>query len=612
MIQLRVYRNEKTIDQWNFKGRMIGSDNPFYCDINGDGLKEIFLFNYKDGGIFLNVFNAITKDTLIIDRFISEYKPISSRTDCGIHLCGFFDTNNDGIKEVFFSISTSFSIYPRIMIVYEPMSDKIIMSKNGCSIIENPVAYDLNNDGKLEFFGKSAAVGNCNTSSKFSDHFSWLMVFDNKMNFLFEPVQVGYYTSLLYTKPFTIGNKKNIIAFNLYEGDKDYESYFALFNQYGEMIKKKLIVQAVDLKSANLFQHTNDFQNVYLIKSNGEIERIDENLNLIQVSKNIALNNSTAFSLDVDLDDENEVIIYPNGFEQLIITRNDFSNPVTLNIPGSKQIQSHSLILNGEKQPTLYVESRDYGYHFNYYKNPRYFLKYFIYMGIYVVIILFIWMIQKTQRYRVAQKFEAEKQMASLQLKAIKNQVDPHFTLNVINSIGSLIYKKDKDKADYVFAKYSKLLRSTLLNSERIVTTLAEELEYAKTFLDLEKFRYGDKFIYEIKIDENINQSMKIPRMLIHTFVENAIKHGIKHLDADGKIEILAHKNGEITTIKIVDNGIGRAKAKELTEFSTGKGLRIIDQIIEMYYKWEGEKIAYEIIDRNGQGTEIIITVSYE
>ncbi len=103
-------------------------------------------------------------------------------------------------------------------------------------------------------------------------------------------------------------------------------------------------------------------------------------------------------------------------------------------------------------------------------------------------------------------------------MRSIKNQMDPHFTLNIINAIGSLFYKRDNKRADYVFGKYSKLLRTMVTNSDKIITTLSEELEYVKDFLDLELFRYDNKFIYEVKIEEGVNLNLDIPKTLSSYF----------------------------------------------------------------------------------------------
>lgn len=609
LVQLKVYEKEKVIDQWNFKGRLVVSNNPVYGDINADGLKEMMIFTYHDGQVFLNAINPFTLETLVTNKFIVSYKPISKTTDCGINLFGFYDENNDGFNEIYFSILTGYSINPRVMFAFDYINDALYSSNNGYNIVEEPVGYDLDNDNKLEFFGNSVAVGNSKPSVKFSDYFSWLMVFNEKMEFEFEPVQIGYYPSHSYIKPFIIDDKKRIIIFNKYQGNQNHKSFLALYNGKGKKIKEKTFENFVEIKDAELFQHKDDYSKVFMIHANGKISEIDSNLNIVPKLQLNTVSDIYALSIDIDNDTVNESVLFPRGLEKIIIFRHDFSSPAIINGPVPEKIDTYSLKQNGNEKPVLYLQYNNIGCYYLYEENPFYSFKYLFYAGIYGVLFLLVWGIQKTQRYRIEQKFEAEKSMASLQLKAIKNQVDPHFTLNIINSIGSLIYKNDKDKADYVFGKFSKLLRSTLLNSERIITTLAEELEYVKNYLDLEKFRMNEKFTYEINLDDSINQTMKIPRMLIHTFVENAIKHGIKHLDSFGKIEIIGSKNGSTTTIKIIDNGIGREKAKELSEFSTGKGLRIIDQIIELYHKLENKKIFYEINDREKQGTEVVVTL---
>ena len=251
---------------------------------------------------------------------------------------------------------------------------------------------------------------------------------------------------------------------------------------------------------------------------------------------------------------------------------------------------------------------------FLYSKNYLFFLKYPFYAGIYVAIFLMIWFVEKIIKRRTELKFETEKRIAELQLKSIKNQLDPHFTLNIINSIGSLFYKKDNEKADYVFSKYSKLLRSTILNSDKIVTTLADELEYVENYLELERFRSDGKFSWELKVDTNIDKQIKIPKMLIHTFVENSIKHGLRHLEKAGKLSISISDNFDSSKIIIQDNGVGRRRANEIEFGNTERGLKILDQILDLYFNLMKVKITYNIedlidYDKNSLGTEVNIEI---
>jgi len=150
-------------------------------------------------------------------------------------------------------------------------------------------------------------------------------------------------------------------------------------------------------------------------------------------------------------------------------------------------------------------------------------------------------------------------------------------------------------------------------NSDNIHISLQDELDFVTSYLELEKFKYSGKFSFQINMQENVDKQILVPKMLIHIFVENAIKHGLKHLDTDGELFIDGvQKNGSIH-ISITDNGIGRAKAKEYGSFSTGKGLSIMDQILEHYYSLQKAKISYKINDlyknNNASGTEIKIRI---
>lgn len=110
--------------------------------------------------------------------------------------------------------------------------------------------------------------------------------------------------------------------------------------------------------------------------------------------------------------------------------------------------------------------------------------------------------------------------------------------------------------------------------------SLKKEIEYVKNYMDLEKFRYDDKFNYNIEIDKETDTQVEIPKMLIHTFVENAIKHGIKHKEGKGFISISVKPYKKNFQIQIEDDGVGRAKAKGYSKLSTGQGIKILDDML--------------------------------
>jgi sensor histidine kinase YesM len=102
--------------------------------------------------------------------------------------------------------------------------------------------------------------------------------------------------------------------------------------------------------------------------------------------------------------------------------------------------------------------------------------------------------------------------------------------------------------------------------------------------------------------------------MLIHTFAENSVKHGLKHREKDGELNILIFCSKNEYTIRIADNGIGRKKAKDFSLESTGKGLNILDQILDLYFNLMKIRITYtikDVVDDNNisAGTEVYIKI---
>ena len=320
--------------------------------------------------------------------------------------------------------------------------------------------------------------------------------------------------------------------------------------------------------------------------------------------------------LDADLDGEKEYLFQGIGKRSLIIVQNNFKNAVLFNYKEATAAPIISQIFSVGSKPMLYLQFNGYCSYIQFYKNPFYYFKYPFYISLYLAIFIFISMMARIQQYRLNLKLQTEKKIASLQLKAVKNQVDPHFTLNILNAIGSLYAtEENRDKADYIFSKYAKLIRQTVVSSDQIIIPLAEELEFVRNYIDLEKFRHDNSFDYEINIDKKIDVQTRIPRMLIYTFVENAIKYGVRSNSEGGLLKVSLLKKDHLYQIVIEDNGPGLESSLR-AEKGTGKGLLILNELIELYYKLERVKITYTLQDINGEanvvsGTRATIEVPY-
>jgi hypothetical protein len=148
--------------------------------------------------------------------------------------------------------------------------------------------------------------------------------------------------------------------------------------------------------------------------------------------------------------------------------------------------------------------------------------------------------------------------------KLLRTQLNPHFIFNALNSIQQFIYQKKDPQitADYL-AKFARLTRRILNYSKEDYILLKDEIAFLQDYMDLQMIRFDEPFEYQIKVDDEINESeVMIPPMFTQPFIENSIEHGILDKQEKGKIKIKISKYDGHLIIQIEDNGIGREKAE--------------------------------------------------
>jgi tetratricopeptide (TPR) repeat protein len=159
---------------------------------------------------------------------------------------------------------------------------------------------------------------------------------------------------------------------------------------------------------------------------------------------------------------------------------------------------------------------------------------------------------------------EMNRQISDIQQANLRQQMNPHFIFNTLNSIQYYMYQHDKLATNNYLTKFSNLMRKVLENSQHTYIPLSDELNALTLYLELESIRFRDKFDYEIKVDEEIDPLMfKVPTMLIQPYVENSICHGLMPMETKGKVKIEINLVNDYLTCTIEDNGIGRDAARE-------------------------------------------------
>ncbi len=151
-----------------------------------------------------------------------------------------------------------------------------------------------------------------------------------------------------------------------------------------------------------------------------------------------------------------------------------------------------------------------------------------------VTLVIVIWYNWEEQQENEKRKQDAEKLAKEAELFKLRQQLQPHFLFNSLNSINALIGIKPEEARKMV-QQLSDFLRGTIKKEEHEQMTLAEELQYLQLYLDIEKVRFGNRLATVIESDEMTRQ-MKLPALLLQPIVENAIKFGL--YDTTGETEI--------------------------------------------------------------------------
>jgi len=212
----------------------------------------------------------------------------------------------------------------------------------------------------------------------------------------------------------------------------------------------------------------------------------------------------------------------------------------------------------------------------------------------------------------LCQKIDNERLIAELKFEIFRNQLASHFLFNTLNAIGSSIYQNDKEKSYDFLQRFSTHIRLVLVNADRMYRKLNEEIEFVRNYLDFEQFRFENKFDYRIELEEGIDVNMPVPKMIIQTFAENAVNHGLVPRTGKGLLSIHLRAEKEYCEILIEDNGIDQAEMKNSDLGISGKGIEIMKDTIDFYNTLNENKIQIETVNlreisEESRGTRVII-----
>ena len=168
-----------------------------------------------------------------------------------------------------------------------------------------------------------------------------------------------------------------------------------------------------------------------------------------------------------------------------------------------------------------------------------------------ITMVSILWYNQQEQKEKDTRKTDAEKLAKEAELFKLRQQLQPHFLFNSLNSINALIGSRPEEARKMV-QQLSDFLRGTIKKEETQWVTLQEELQYLQLYLDIEKVRFGNRLATDINIDEN-TQSMKLPTLLLQPIVENAIKFGLYDTTGETVIRLYASREENNLVIRVMN-----------------------------------------------------------
>jgi sensor histidine kinase YesM len=195
---------------------------------------------------------------------------------------------------------------------------------------------------------------------------------------------------------------------------------------------------------------------------------------------------------------------------------------------------------------------------------------------------------------------EARRLIAEAQLASLESRVQPHFLFNTLNSIAALVHDNPSG-AERMTTQLASLLRSSL-DQESPLVSLADELQVVRSYLEIERVRFGERLRYTIDADAAVDGA-RVPRLAVQTLVENSIKFAVSPRREGGTITVRALGAGSRVEIQVHDDGPGF----DATSLPGGHGLDLLRSRLSMLF---GDDASLAIDRRPGR-TTIVVSVPH-
>ena len=210
------------------------------------------------------------------------------------------------------------------------------------------------------------------------------------------------------------------------------------------------------------------------------------------------------------------------------------------------------------------------------------------------------------------QNVHEQEEKRKSELKALQSQINPPFLYNTLDSIIWMAEGKKNEEVVLMTASLARLLRQSISNEDEVVP-IANEVEYARGYLTIQKMRYKDKLEFQIEVDSSI---LYIPliKLVLQPIIENAIYHGLKYKESKGLLIVKGFMKDGNAVLQVIDDGVGMDEETlahiydkhKVNYHSNGVGVYNVQKRLKLYY---GEDYGITYTSELGKGTTATITI---
>lgn len=207
---------------------------------------------------------------------------------------------------------------------------------------------------------------------------------------------------------------------------------------------------------------------------------------------------------------------------------------------------------------------------------------------------------RRRNEQRAAEQTATEKELSVARLNLLHAQIEPHFLYNTLAN-AQVLTRSEPQQADRMLGHLIQYLRHSLPSTDGAMSTLGDELERTRAYLEILRIRMGPRLALEVDVPDAL-RAIQMPSMMLQTLVENAIKHGLEPKPGGGTVWLLARRDDDRVAVTVADDGLGFGVAAG----GTGIGLKNVRERLRLIY---GEHATLSVVANAPEGVAATITV---